>query len=187
MCATESRVVTCDVQSIRVELMSAADLEAALPRLVELLREAVNGGASLGFLPPLGQEEARDYWQALLPELQAGSRLLLAAYSQDCVVSSGQLSLPSWSNGRHRAVLQKMFVSAAFRRQGIGRLLLAELQALARARGRSLLLIDARRGDAAERLYKGLGYREFGVIPGYSVGENGERYDNVCMYQEIAL
>lgn len=61
------------------------------------------------------------------------------------------------------------------------------LQDAARLRGRSLLLINARRDDPAELLYKRMGYREFGVIPGYTVGANGERQDNVCLYRELSL
>ena len=62
-------------------LISPIELESLLPPFVELLREAVNGGAALGFLPPLTHDESWDYWQSLRPELQAGSRLLLAAFT----------------------------------------------------------------------------------------------------------
>jgi hypothetical protein len=35
------------------------------------------------------------------------------------------------------------------------------------------------------RGYKSLGYQEAGVIPGWTIGRDGERYDDVTLYQEI--
>ena len=46
-------------------LISPIELESLRPPFVELLREAVNGGAALGFLPPLTHDESWDYWQSL--------------------------------------------------------------------------------------------------------------------------
>jgi acetyltransferase len=172
---------------IRIKALSPRELETALPTLVQLLQESVNEGASLGFLPPLTTAAAEDYWQSLYPQLHSGSRVLLAAYAQDRVVGSGQLSLAAPSNARHRAQLEKVFVSAALRGRGIGKSLVLALQDAARLHGRSLLIIYARQGDPAEAVYKAMGYKQYGVIPGYSVGPRGERYDNVCLYRELPL
>jgi hypothetical protein len=49
-----------------------------------------------------------------------------------------------------------------------------------------LLLLNTRRGEPAEGFYKRLGYREVGVVPGYSIGPAGERYDTVALYQELS-
>lgn len=170
-----------------ITVLSPRELEAALPTFVELLQETVAGGSSMGFHAPLASRDALEYWQSLRPQLESGSRVLLAASLQGRIVGSGQLSFAPWSNARHRALIEKLFVSAALRGRGIGKALLAALQDAARLRGRSLLLINARRSDPAELLYKRMGYREFGVIPGYTVGPNGERYDNVCLYRELPL
>ena len=166
-----------------VRMIASTELEELLPALVDLLRESVNGGASLGFLPPLTHGECRRYWQSLRAELRGGSRLLFAAYGSDRLVGSGQLALPSWPNARHRAELNKLVVAAALRGHGIGRRLVQAMHDTAWQRGRTLLLLNARRGDPAETFYKRLGYREVGVIPGYSVGSAGEAYDNVAMYR----
>lgn len=170
-----------------IKTLSLRELDAALPTFIELLREAVDGGASLGFHAPLASADALKYWQSLRPEMESGSRVLLAACVQGRIVGSGQLSLAPWSNSKHRASIEKLFVSAALRGRGIGKALVAALQDAARLRGRSLLLINARRSDPAELLYKRMGYREFGVIPGYTVDPSGQRHDNVCMYREQPL
>jgi hypothetical protein len=52
---------------------------------------AVNAGASLGFLPELTVDASRTNWRSLLPELQAGSRVLLAAFSRGRLVGTAQL------------------------------------------------------------------------------------------------
>ena len=166
-----------------VRVVASTELEDLLPALVELLRESVNGGASLGFLPPLTHHEARRYWRSLATELRGGARLLFVASVADRLAGTGQLALPSWPTARHRAELNKVMVAAAQRGHGIGRRLLHAIHDRAWQRGRSLLLLNARRGDPAESFYRRLGYQEVGVVPGYSVGPAGEAYDNVAMYR----
>ena len=61
-------------------LIASTQIEDLLPALVELLRESVNGGAPLGFLPPLSADECRNYWLSLRAELRAGSRLLFGVW-----------------------------------------------------------------------------------------------------------
>jgi GNAT superfamily N-acetyltransferase len=168
-----------------VRVVASTELEHLLPGLVELLRESVNSGASLGFLPPLTHHEARRYWLSLGPELRGGARLLFAAYVADRLAGSGQLALPSWPTARHRAELNKVMVTAGLRGHGIGRTLLQAIHDLARQRGRSLLVLNARRGDPAETFYKRLGYREAGVIPGYMIDAAGEACDNITMYRSL--
>jgi acetyltransferase len=166
-------------------LVSPRELEDLLPALVDLLRDTVNGGTSLGWLPPLTTGEAQDYWLSVRKELHAGSRLLLAADVENRLVGSAQLSLASWPNARHRAEVQKLFVSTSLRGRGVGSSLMAALHDTARRHGRSLVILNTRRGGSAETFYKGLGYREGGVIPGWTVGPEGERYDHVTLYQEL--
>ena len=170
---------------IRIRATTPGELERLLPALVRLLCESVNGGASLGFLPLLTPEDGRTYWRSLLPEVRAGRRLLLAAYAEDHLVGSGQLSLPAWPNARHRAELQKFFVAPALRGRGVGLSLVAALHDAARRHGRSLILLNTRCGDPTEAFYLGLGYRTVGVIPGYTIGPAGERLDNLTLYRDL--
>ena len=78
-----------------------------------------------------------------------------------------------------------MIVASALQGRGLGRALLHGLHEAARQRGRSLVLLNTRRGDRAERFYRGLGYQEAGVIPGYSLGPDGEVYDNLLLYRRL--
>jgi len=168
-----------------VRLVLPDELDRVLPELVELLIDTVHGGDPLGFLQPLAHEQARSYWSSLRADLQTGSRLLLVAYRAHRIVGSGQLALSPWSNSPHRAELQKLFVAATFRGQGIGKALMAELHAAAAQRGRSLLVLNTRHGGAAQALYEGLGYKESGVLPGWTLGAAGERFDHVTLYRHL--
>jgi acetyltransferase len=172
---------------IGIRAVASTELKLLEPALSDLLVDAVANGASLGFLAPLSQEHARSYWLSLRREMLAGTRLLLVANEGDHVVGSGQLVLPSWPNARHRAELQKLFVASTMRGCGIGKLLMMALHGAARTRGRSLILLGARRGAPAEQFYRSLGYREVGVVPGFATGPAGERYDNVSFYKELEL
>jgi GNAT superfamily N-acetyltransferase len=171
--------------STTIRSVSSTELENLVPALVELFRDLVNGGSSMGFLPPLTHDDARKYWLSLRPELEDGSRLLLAAYAEDRMVGSVQLKFASWPNAPHRAEVQKLFVDDSSRGQGVGGSLMGALHDAARQHGRSLLLLHTRHGGRAESFYKRLGYREVGVTPGYVVGRAGERFDDVTLYQEL--
>ncbi|MFI4930655.1 MAG: GNAT family N-acetyltransferase [Burkholderiales bacterium] len=167
--------------------VAARELECELlPSFVELLRDTVDGGALLGFLPPLAHDLARDYWLSLRPDLQAGTRVLLAAFDGGRVVGTGQLVCAALPATRHRAELQKICVASDRRGCGIGALLLTALHALARQRGRSLLLLNTRCGSPAQRLYQRFGYGEAGIVRGYMRGPDGRPYDSVMMVRESA-
>jgi acetyltransferase len=173
--------------STRIRQILHTELDDLLPPLVELLRETVNGGSSMGFMPPISYEDGRDYWLSLRPAMQAGTRIVLAAFAENRLVGTGQLALSPWANSPHRAELQKLFVATAVRGRGVGRSLMIALHDAARQHGRSLVLLNTRHGGPAENFYKGLGYKEVGVIPGWTIGPRGERYDHVTLYHELAL
>ena len=172
------------VPSFRI--VPAPELDDVVPALVDRFTETVNAGVPMGFNQPLSRKQGRDYWLSLRAELEAGSRLLVAACTNDGVVGAGQLALSMWPNSPHRAELQKVFVAVSCRGRGIGRLLMNALHDAARERGRSLLLLNTRKDGRAEAFYKRLGYREAGVIPGWTLGPAGERYTHVTLYRELA-
>ena len=171
--------------AIEIRVVSGDEYPAVVPTLVQLLIETVAEGASLGFLPPVDPAVATRYWTSLGPELAIGSRVLVGAFHDGRIVGSGQLSLSSWPNAQHRAELQKLFVVRSLRGLRVGQALMAGLHDAARQRGRSLVLLHARR-PVADGFYKPLGYREVGVIPGYSSGLAGEPIDSVALYAQLS-
>jgi len=171
--------------STRIRTITAAELESVLPDLVQIFRDVVNGGVPLGFLAPITLQTAHEYWLSVVPELEAGTRILLVAQNDGGVLGSGQLALAQRPNSQHRAELQKLFVARAARGMGIGQLLMQALEDVALEHGRTLIQLNTRVGLDAVGFYRRLGYREVGVIPGWTKDAEGRRYDHIEFYKEI--
>ena len=102
------------------------------------------------------------------------------------IVGSVQLDTDTPPNQPHRAEVRKLLVHPDFRRQGLARALMAELERHAQLLGRSLLTLDTRTGDHAEPLYVSLGYSTVGVIPGYCRDTVEDRLDSTTiMYKTL--
>ena len=169
---------------LTIAALGPDEVAAHLPALVGVLRDAVDDGASVGFLPPLTDEEARDYWRGVGAALRDGSRLLLIARRGDGpVVGTVQLDLAMRANATHRAEVSKLMVHRAARRQGLAQALMQALEAEARRLGRTTLFLDTRQGDPSERLYRALGYQEAGTIPQYARSADGTLAATVFYYK----
>jgi len=158
---------------LRVDTLTPAAYEAALDRLAEILVDAVDGGASVTFMPGLTSAEARAFFAGLVPAVRAGRAVVLGAFLDDVLVGTVQLH-PAWQpNQPHRADVAKLLVHRAARRRGVGRALMERLEGVARGLGRTLLTFDTVPGSDAERLYLRLGYVRAGVIPDYALLPSG--------------
>src|SRR5581483_4271273 len=166
-----------------LETISPEGGQLIFAELVTLLQDAVASGASIGFLPPLSEEEARAYWISVLEDMAQQKRVLLAARDATQVVGAVQLELATKANARHRAEVQKLMVLQRERRRGIGQRLMEAIEPLARERGRALLVLDTRLGDDAERLYRKVGYIEAGIIPSYAQSATGTLEATIIFYK----
>jgi ribosomal protein S18 acetylase RimI-like enzyme len=153
-----------------------------LSQLADLLIAVVDGGASVGFLPPLGRAEAEVYWRGVLDP----GVVLFVAERAGAIVGTVQLQLALRANARHRAEVAKLLVHPSARRQGLGRRLMTALEAEAQRLGRTLLFLDTREGDVSNDLYRGLGYQEVGRIPRYARSASGDLDGTVIYYKELA-
>jgi ribosomal protein S18 acetylase RimI-like enzyme len=144
----------------------AAMLERRIDQFSTLLHACVHDGASISFVMPFSIDDAEAFWRGkVLPGVAAGSSLLLVAEAEGGIAGSVQLDHDTPPNQPHRAEVRKLLVRPDFRRRGLARTLMAELEVRARLLGRSLLTLDTRTGDRAEPLYASLGYETVGVIP----------------------
>ncbi len=155
--------------------------------LCALLDDCVASGASVGFLPPLTQEEAEGYWQQVAADVENGDRslLLMLMLDGDQVTGAVQLSLCGKANGIHRAEVEKLMVDTRYRRRGIGKALMQEVESQARARQRSLLVLDTRTGDPASMFYRSLGYQEAGHIPDFAINSDGSLAGTTLFYKRL--
>lgn len=171
---------------MKIRRVETDEAMALIPQLAALLQDAVASGASLGFWEPLDDERAHDYWRAISVEIAAGKRWLLVAERAGAVVGSVQLEPSPKQNAPHRAEVQKLMAHRAARRQGIGRALMGEAEGLARANGRTLLILDTNTDSDAVYFYRALGYIEVGSIPGYSLEADGSGRATTIFYKSLA-
>jgi ribosomal protein S18 acetylase RimI-like enzyme len=172
---------------MQIEELNAADLAHEIDVLAGLLHACVHAGASISFILPFSLEEARVFWRdKVAPGLFAGTRHLLVARRDGRLVGAVQLGVDLPPNQRHRADVSKLLVHPDARRQGIARRLMTELERIAQCEGRRLLTLDTREGDAAEPLYRSLGYQVVGIIPRYARAPESDRLDaTMILYKEL--
>lgn len=168
-----------------IAALSAEQAEEAIAQLSELLIDAVDSGASVGFMPPLGEGEALAYWRGVIAGMREGSRILLAAHEEGRIQGAVQLGLEMRANGNHRTEAMKLFVHRRARRQGLAKALMAEVEATAIRLDRTLLLMDTRKGGDAERLCQLLGYIRYGEVPNYARSGNGQLHTTVFFYRQL--
>lgn len=151
-----------------IESIGAEGIERNLPELAALLHAVVRDGASIGFIQPFGEEDARRFWtDTVRPDVTRDARCLFVARYGGRIAGSVQLFHGTPANQPHRVDVNKLMVHPDFRRKGIARALMEALEREARAMGRSLITLDTRTGDNAEPLYTAMGYRTVGIIPDF--------------------
>lgn len=171
---------------VTLHMLTADDFTAYRQGLIALLLDAVEHGASVGFLADLDVQAADDYFAQVEAALLDGSLLLWVAHERGHVLGSVQLSLCQKPNGLNRAEIQKLLVLSEARRRGIARLLMQAVEQEAATRKRGLLYLDTEAGSDAEQLYRHLGYQCIGGLPDYACGPDGTYRANAIYYKTLA-
>lgn len=168
-----------------IERLAPPLAEADLRSLAELLVDAVDSGAAVSFLAPLTPARAEAWWRNLVARIDDRSVILVARDSEG-IAGSVQLH-PAWApNQPHRAEVAKLIVHRRMRRSGLGPQLMHAIENEARRAGFTLLTLDAKRGDTADRLYRRLGWISAGTIPRYALDPDGSTpHDAVIFYKEL--
>ena len=171
--------------AVVVKRLDAAAAREAVGDLAAVLVDVVDGGDSVSFMAGLGIDEARGFYESLLPELERGSRVLLAAYVDGELVGTVQL-VHAWPpNSQHRADVAKLLVHRRARGAGVGRALMEQLEVEARADGKRLLILDTVAERAADRLYARLGWTRLGTVPDYARDPDGSFCDATFFYKHL--
>jgi GNAT superfamily N-acetyltransferase len=170
---------------VEVRRLHATELREQLDPLADVLRDCVEGGASVSFMAPFSQADARAAFEAIAPEVESGRRILLAAYEDGILVGTVQIAHALPPNQPHRGDIAKLLVHRAARRRGIARLLMQRAEAEASREHKTLLVLDTVTGDPAERLYERLGWTKVGVIPGYALYPDGRPCDTTIFWKEL--
>ncbi|WP_327186221.1 GNAT family N-acetyltransferase [Streptomyces sp. NBC_01334] len=170
-----------------VTRLDAPRLCARAAELAELLIDAVDDGASLGFLAPLDRAAAEDWWKGRAQGVAAGQLAVWAAQDGDRVVGTVGLAFPDKPNSRHRAELVKLMVHRDARGKGLGRTLLTAAEESAVAAGVTLLHLDTETDSPAEHLYRAAGWTRAGVIPDYAASPAGVLRPTTLYYKHVGV
>ncbi len=188
----------------RIERLSKAASDADIRGLGRLLLDAVESGAAASFLATLTQETAEAWWRETIASSDPRAVFLVAREeaapgvpslheaepSSGCetgsIVGTVQLQ-PAWApNQPHRGDIAKLLVHRCARRQGLGTRLMQAIEEEARRGGFGQLVLDTKRGDPADRLYRRLGWTVVGTIPRFALDPDGVTpHDAVVFHKEL--
>ncbi len=173
-------------ERVEIRTFVAGELDRGeIDALAEVLADCVAGGASVNFMAPFSHEQAREAFLTMAAEVDAGRRVLLAAFDGGRAVGTVQVILATPPNQPHRGEITKLLVHRSARRRGIAQLLMERAEAEARAAGKTLLILDTVTGGNAERLYDALGWNRVGVIPGFALYPDGSPCDTTVFWKTI--
>ncbi|MFI7231526.1 GNAT family N-acetyltransferase [Nonomuraea angiospora] len=168
-----------------IERLTAEGFDAGVKELADLLVDAVDGGASVGFLAPFGHEEAAAWWRSQAPAVADGSLLVWVCRDGGAVLGTVSLALASKPNARHRAEIVKLMVHREARGRGLSRALLATAERAALDAGADLLLLDTETGSTAEHVYRTGGWTRYGIVPDYAGSPDGTLQDCSFFYKRL--
>jgi len=171
-------------QQTDIFVLDAAAATAAIHELADVLADCVEGGASVSFMLPFSRGDAATFFEKIIASIARGETVLVAAKLDGRIVGTVQLGLDMPPNQPHRADIRKLLVHRAARKHGIGAALMARAEQEAKARGRTLLVLDTASGDA-ERLYARSGWQRVGAVPDYAMWPGGGFCDTTFFWKKL--
>ena len=168
-----------------IRILSAVEFEQQVPRLAEVLIDAVDSGAGVSFMKPLSQEVAEDFWRGQISGIAAKKTFPIVA-ELDGIIAGLVLLMRAWApNQPHRCDVAKLLVHRDFRRRGVATALMQALEDKAKALQQSLITFDAVANSPASRFYEKLGFICVGTYPNFAYSGDGKLDDTALFYKEI--
>ena len=164
--------------------LDAPAATAAIGELADVLADCVAGGASVSFMLPYSRLDATKFFEKVIASVARDETVLVAAKLDGRIVGTVQLGLDMPPNQPHRADIKKLLVHRSARKHGIGAALMKRAEAEAKARGRTMLVLDTASGDA-ERLYARSGWQRVGVVPDYAMWPGGGFCDTTFFWKKL--
>ncbi|MDR7333160.1 GNAT family N-acetyltransferase [Roseateles asaccharophilus] len=171
---------------MNIRELDGAEALARVAELADVLRDCVEGGASVGFMLPLADGRCEAFWRRVTEGVAAGERHLFVAEDEAgriCGTLSLVIDLPD--NQPHRADVSKMLVHRRARRQGVAERLLRALEVKALELGKTTLVLDTVTGSDASRVYERLGWQRAGDIPNYALMPDGPPCSTTYYFKPI--
>ena len=158
------------------------DLRATL---LQLWTDVTNAGGAVGLVAPVTPDVVAPLLDALVERVHAGSQTLCLLRVDGEVAGFAVLSTSISPLRRHWATVLRVQVHPDRQGQGLGRVLMAGVHDVARARGLEFLHLTARAGYGLEGFYERLGYEVFGRMPGAIRVAPGDDRDELLMIRRL--
>jgi ribosomal protein S18 acetylase RimI-like enzyme len=168
-----------------IRRLSASEVRQYVSELAGVLLDCVEGGASVSFMLPFALADGEEFFSKVAAGVDAGERILLAAFAGGAVVGTVQVLTAMPPNQPHRGEISKLLVRRSARGRGIARRLMEEAERQAASAGKTLLVLDTA-SDHAERLYENLGWVKVGVIPKFALFPDGTWTDTTIFWKWLA-
>jgi ribosomal protein S18 acetylase RimI-like enzyme len=153
-------------------------------QLGEILRECVEGGASVSFMLPFTNEDGLAFWRGVNKRMKEGELVVFVAFDKGFALGTSTLVLAQPPNQPHRGDISKMLVRPSARRLGVGEAVLMAAEVEAKRLEKSLLVLDTA-SHAAEKLYEKCGWQRVGAVPHYAMNPDGSFCDTVFYYKTL--
>ncbi len=164
--------------------LTVAEYESRVPRLADILVDAVDSGAGVTFLWPLAKDVAEVFWRKTAESVKDGGTTQFVAEENGVIAGTVLLQKVWAANQQHRCEVAKLLVHRDFRRRGIATLLMQALEKKAREMGFTLISFDTVAGSPAEKFYRELGFTFAGNIPDYAYSREG-LCDTALFYKQL--
>ncbi|EKS70371.1 acetyltransferase [Burkholderia sp. SJ98] len=153
-----------------------------------MLLDCVEGGASVSFMLPLSREKATAFWRGVTDGVSREERALLIAENEaGRIVGTVQLVLLQPENQPHRADVAKLLVHSDARKRGVAQGLMQMVDEVARAEGKTVLVLDTVTGGVAESLYDRCGWQRVGCVPNYALMPDGALCGTTFFHKQLAI
>ena len=171
---------------MRIGAIDPSSYADAIEGLGALLKDAIDGGASVNFVAGVTREQTEGWWAARAPRVADGTiTVFVARDAGGRIVGSTLVERSVNPNSPHRAEIGKVIVDRSMRRQGLAKALMQAAEDRARAESRWMLILDTVTGSAAAALYESLGWVTVGTIPGYALNVDGVPEAATYYYKDL--
>jgi GNAT superfamily N-acetyltransferase len=170
---------------VDIRRLNAAEAREFTGDLARVLVDCVNGGASVSFMLPFGLADGEAFYGKVAAGVEAGERILLAAFVEGKLVGTVQVLLVMPPNQPHRAEVSKLLVMRPARGRGVALRLMEAAEREALAAGKTLLVLDTA-SESAERLYERLNWVRVGIIPRFALLPDGRFTDTTIFWKNLS-
>ena len=87
---------------MKVKALTPQEFGTAVPRLGEILADAVNSGAGVSFMAPFSDAEGAAYWRSLADAVTQGKKIIFAAHDGEVIAGAVILEKAWQPNQQHR-------------------------------------------------------------------------------------